>query len=68
MLAEGQPEASDYPLPILWTEAEIVARRKRNHIADIAIAIQTATMTTGMGASKDAGKAFNEYIALLRDE
>ena len=69
LLANGHPDAGDYPVGKLWDEAEFVVDRKNGEWATLALVVQQATSTTGMTAGPKAHKAFKEFIkGLTGDE
>jgi len=69
LLANGHPDAADYPLPRVFDEAEFVVERKNGEFATMAIVIQQATSTTGMNATPKVFAAFKKFIkGLTGDE
>jgi hypothetical protein len=68
LLANGHPDAGDYPIAMVWDEAEIVVDRKNGELVTVAVVIQKATSTTGMTAGAEAVKAFNDFIRGLTGE
>lgn len=61
------PDAGDYVVAQVWDEMELLRERKRLELADLAVAVQAATMTTGMAAGKDAAKAFDKFVKALTE-
>lgn len=68
MRANGHPDAIDYPIAMVWEEAELVVDRKNGELATIAVVIQRATSTTGMTAGKETAAEFNKFIKGLTGE
>jgi hypothetical protein len=65
LVALGHPDAIDYPLGRLWDEVSLADERENQKFVTLAVIIQKATSTTGMTASKEAYKLFNEFIQEL---
>jgi len=60
--------ADRYHLARVFDEAGLVVDRKNGEMATLGVIIQSATMTTGMGASQDAQKHFQTLIKGLAGE
>lgn len=46
----------------------MVVERRNGELVSLGVLIQSATATTGMTASKDAAKSFEELLKTLRGE
>lgn len=68
LLANGHPDAADYPISRLWDEAALVIERKNSDLVNIAVVIQKATSTTGMTAGRESAKAFSEFVKALNGD
>lgn len=68
LLANGHPEARDYPIGMVFDEASLVAERQNRQMASLGVIVQSATMTTGMGATKETAAEFVKLINGLNDE
>lgn len=65
LLASGHPEAGEYPIGRVFDEAKLLVDRRNGELATLGVIIQSATATTGMSASKDAGEHFKKLITSL---
>jgi hypothetical protein len=69
-MAAGHPEARDYPLGLLFDEAELVSERKNHDMAtialltDLAISKQPNQMVKHQSTAKTA-RRFNDLIKKL---
>jgi len=61
-MAAGHPDAANYPLAMLWDEAELLVQRQNNHMITAAVLMQGAMSSTGMTATKESVKRFTELI------
>jgi len=68
LLDHGHPDAYAYSVSRIWEEAELVVERQNRMIVNLAVVIQKATGTTGMTASKETVKSFNDFIKTLNGE
>jgi hypothetical protein len=68
LLANGHPDAWDYPLSRVFDEASLIVERRNGELATMAVIIQSATATTGMGASKKSADHFKKLIKTLSEE
>lgn len=66
--ANGHPDASDYPIGMMFDEARLVVDRQNREMATIGVVIQSATATTGMTAGKEAGNHFKRLIEDLNGD
>jgi len=53
---------------MVWDESKLVVDRVNRSIATMGVVIQSATMTTGMGASRKAGEHFSDLVKSLNGE
>ena len=60
--------AMRYPIGRVFDEAKLVVERRNGELATLAVIIQSATMTTGMGASKKSGDHFQKLVKSLTGE
>lgn len=68
MLDHGHTEVYQYPIARIWEEAELVIERLNRNLVSLAVIIQKATATTGMTASKESVKGFNDLIKSMNGE
>jgi len=68
LLDHGHPEVYAYPISRIWEEAELVVERQNRNLVSLAVIIQKATGTTGMTASKESVKDFNDFIKKMNGE
>lgn len=70
MLDHGHPvdEVYDYCIARIWDEAEFVVERQNRNLVNLAVIIQQATSTTGMTASKETAKSFQDFIKKLNGD
>jgi hypothetical protein len=64
LLANGHPDAWEYPLGMVWDEARIVVDRDNGMEATRAVLLQLAVSSV---LSKEGGKAFREQIEKLTE-
>ena len=57
--------AMSYPIGRVFDEARLVVDRKNGELATVAMIIHSATLATGMGASKKAGDHFQKLVKTL---
>lgn len=62
LLANGHLEAMHYPIGRVFDEASLLVERRNGELATLGVIIQSATATTGMGASKKAVEQFRDLI------
>lgn len=53
---------------MLWDEQHLVVQRTNAAMATLGVVVQAATMTTGMGASKEAAAHFTKLLNMLGGE
>ncbi len=68
LLDHGHPDPYEYPIARIWEEAELVVERQNRGLLNLAVIIQKATGTTGMTASKETVKEYNDFIKLLNGD
>lgn len=66
--SQGQLNADDYPIAKIFDESNILAELLDRQMATMGVVVQAATLTTGMGASDEASKAFGDLIKRLNGE
>lgn len=54
-----------YPIGRVFDEANLIVERANGELATLALIIQGATATTGMGASKKTAEHFKKLIRSL---
>lgn len=64
LLANGHPEADDYPLGYLGDEAKLIADRLNGQIVTEAVLLQAAAASI---MSKEGGKLFTKLIENLQE-
>lgn len=64
LLDHGHPQASEYPVGMLWDEADLVVERVNSRLSTEAVLIQLAAASV---MSKDALKQFNKIVKRLSD-
>ena len=65
LLANGHPQAADYPLGMVRDEAEMINQRVGQHLAAEATVLQAAVGTTVMFSSKQSAKKAWDHFAKL---
>lgn len=65
LLANGHPDALDYPLGMVSDEAELIVERQNRNLATGAILMQAAVGSTQY---KEMGEVFRQLIAELSGE
>lgn len=68
MLDHGHTDVYQYPIARIWEESELVVDRQNRNLVNLAVIIQKATATTGMTASKESVKGFNDFIKTMNGD
>lgn len=68
LLANGHTDALEYPVGMVWEEAELVVERKNAELANLAVVMQAAMMSGSGNFGKKSGEHFKKLVQSLTEE
>jgi len=68
LLHHGHSEAHIYPIGMVFDEARLAVDRTNSGLVSMAVIIQAATATTGMGAGRESTSHFRKLMKALGTE